>query len=440
MKKIMIVDDEQISLMMTENILKTQYETICAASGNEAIQLYFKEMPDMILSDLRMPPGMSGYELQQELQQRTGSSIPFMFMTADHDDETESKGFANGALDFIRKPFRPDVLLRRIGNILATVEQIKGLRHAAVTDPMTGLLNKASSQEEIGILCQSTPGILMMIDLDSFKPVNDIYGHEMGDKILIRFAEIIKSAMRNTDLIGRMGGDEFIAYCQNVRSEQVIAKKTKYINEEILASARELMGEDMSIPLGASIGCVIAPDEGINFSELYKKADRALYQVKENGKHGYSFYHGEDHSQSESPQEGNATDLANLVKLLSERSPSRGAFSLPFAQFSIVYQFLTRVRNIAQHDIWILLFNVSELGPVEKEDREKAIDTFFAALHGSLRASDVVTQNSRSQFLVLLFDTELQYIELILDRIMKNWDAANDNELFDVSYELDQVK
>ncbi|MBR1629277.1 MAG: GGDEF domain-containing protein, partial [Lachnospiraceae bacterium] len=290
----------------------------------------------------------------------------------------------------------------------------------------------------IGIVCQTTPGILMMIDLDSFKPVNDIYGHEMGDRILIRFAEIIKSAVRGTDLVGRMGGDEFIAYCQNVRSEQVIAKKTKYINEELLISAREYMGEDLSIPLGASIGCVIAPDEGINFTDLYKKADRALYEVKENGKHGYSFYH--DDSSKKKIGERPSTDLSNLIKVLEERSPANGAFSVPFPQFQVIYQFLTRVRNIAQHDVWILLFNVSELAPVDKEVHEKAIDTFFSALHNSLRASDVVTQNNKSQFLILLFDTELHNIELILDRIMKKWSASEGNDLFEVSYELDNVK
>lgn len=437
MKKIMIVDDEQISLMMTENILSSQYRTVCATSGKEAINLYHKEQPDMVLSDLRMP-GMSGYELQQKLEEQVGGQIPFMFMTADSDDETESKGFENGALDFIRKPFRADVLLRRIGNILQTVEQIQGLRKAAVTDPMTGLLNKASSEEEIGILCQNTPGILMMIDLDSFKPVNDIYGHDMGDKILIRFAEIIKSAVRSTDLVGRMGGDEFIAYCQNVRSENVIAKKTQYINEELIASAKEYMGEDMSIPIGASIGCVIAPDEGVNFGELFKKADKALYEVKANGKHDFSFYHSDDAKEQKKEKAG--SDLTNLIKVLEERSPADGAFTMPFAQFRVIYQFLTRVRNISQKNVWILLFTISEQAPVEEEEREEATDAFFSALHTSLRASDVVTQNSKSQFLILLFDTELYNIEIILDRIMKKWSASEKAGRFDVTYELDNVK
>ena len=148
MKKILIVDDMIVTLMMTENMLCGHDITFCASSGQEAIEIYRREFPDMVLSDLRMP-GMSGLELQQKLQKEMQKTIPFMFMTADHDEDTESMGFENGAMDFIRKPFRPDVLLRRVGNILQTVEQIEGLKKHASTDALTGLLNKSSAEEEL---------------------------------------------------------------------------------------------------------------------------------------------------------------------------------------------------------------------------------------------------------------------------------------------------
>ena len=96
-------------------------------------------------------------------------------MTADHDEETESKGFDNGAMDFIRKPFRPDVLLRRVANIMHNVEQVQSLKKDAETDALTGLLNKASSEKELGELCKNTAGALMMIDLDSFKLVYFVF-------------------------------------------------------------------------------------------------------------------------------------------------------------------------------------------------------------------------------------------------------------------------
>lgn len=109
MKKILIVDDEKIFLMMTERILSSTYSTVCASSGEEAVKVYRRERPDMVLSDLRMP-GMTGYELKQKLQDEFGEQIPFMFMTADTAEEAESRGFDLGAMDFVQKPFRADIL------------------------------------------------------------------------------------------------------------------------------------------------------------------------------------------------------------------------------------------------------------------------------------------------------------------------------------------
>ena len=117
MKKILIVDDMIVPLMMTENMLAGKYKTFCAQSPQEAMELYRKEMPDMILSDFRMP-GMTGYDMQIALQNEFHKKIPFMFMATDESDEEESKAFDNGAMDFIRKPFMPEVLLRRVANVM----------------------------------------------------------------------------------------------------------------------------------------------------------------------------------------------------------------------------------------------------------------------------------------------------------------------------------
>ena len=344
MKKILIVDDMIVSLMMTENMLADHYKTFCASSGEEAMKIYRQELPDMVLSDLRMP-GMSGYELQIQLQEEYHEIIPFMFMTADHNEETESKGFDNGAMDFIRKPFRPDVLLRRVANILQTVEQIKGLKKNASTDQLTGLLNKVSSQIELSKICKKSIGALMMIDLDSFKLVNDIHGHAMGDQILVNFADILRSAVRPTDILGRMGGDEFVAFCQGIHDEQSIAAKSKFINERIVEAAKRLMGEDMNIPLGASIGCTFVPMSGTDFAELYQKADKALYGVKQNGKHGYGIFSEGDEENKES------TELANIEQvemILDERGVDNGAYRIQI--------FKTYARHVQQDDLSFGIF------------------------------------------------------------------------------------
>ena len=403
MRKILIVDDMMVSLMMTENMLADHYKTFCASSGEEAMKIYRQELPDMVLSDLRMP-GMSGYELQTQLQEEYHEVIPFMFMTADHDEETESKGFDNGAMDFIRKPFRPDVLLRRVDNIMQTVEQIKGLKKNAQTDQLTGLLNKISSQIELTKVCEKSIGALMMIDLDSFKLVNDIHGHAMGDQVLVNFADILRSAVRPTDILGRMGGDEFVAFCQGIHDEQSIAAKSKFINERIVEMAKRLMGEDMNIPLGASIGCAFVPMSGTEFAELYQKADKALYGVKQNGKHGYGIF-----NEHEGEEEADANEIANLDQvemILSERGADNKAFILPFESFRTVYRFLKRTRGDYSKMTCLLVFSLIRHKEGGKGNLKEAAEQFMSVLHETFRAGDAVTQNGNNQFFVLLTNTD----------------------------------
>ncbi len=422
MKKILVVDDQMITLKMTSHILASQYQTVCASSGSEAIELYKKERPDLVLTDLHMPE-MSGFELQSILQQEFEERVPIMFMTADSSDETESKGFENGAVDFIRKPFRADVLLKRVANILQSVEEIRGLRKAAETDPMTGLLNKASSQDEIGELIKSTPGALMMIDLDSFKLVNDIYGHNMGDKVLIRFAEIIRSAIRAADIAGRIGGDEFIAFCQHVKSEDVIAEKVKYINEELLKSALEYMGDDMRIPLGASVGAVYVPDEGTDFLTIFKKADKALYQVKQNGKHGYAVYR--DASKVEHDVVAATSGIMNEMAILAERSREKGAYALPYDQFKLIYRFLIRVESNYHKENRLIIFTLKAKDSDEvNKDVIYATQRFYDTVCSSLRASDVVTLRGKNQVMVLLLEANLVDSKMVIERVVTNWQEA----------------
>lgn len=471
MKKILIVDDMMVSLMMTENILATQYITVCASSGKEAIEMYRKERPDMVLSDLRMP-GMSGYELQLTLQEEYHTTIPFMFMTADPNEETESKGFDNGAMDFIRKPFRPDVLLRRIANILQTVEQIQILKKNAGTDALTGLLNKASSEEELKNICRASMGALMMIDLDSFKLVNDLHGHAMGDKILIAFADIIRSAVRPSDLLGRMGGDEFIAFCYGLDDEAVVSHKAEFINERLVEVAKKLMGEDMNIPLGASIGCVFVPAEGIVFEDLYKKADKALYNVKQHGKHGYSVYR--QNQQINDMEISDVTNLSNIKLILEERNQKEEAAVLGLENFRAIYRFLRRATRDGRIADCILLMSLSpkeeqaveEVPQVSEEpqsvesseettqlteeesmpqEKPKVLpaevgEAFLEVLKSTLRRSDTITQSSNNQFIIILYDIQLDNVHLVIERIDRNWQHSNYYDKVSYTYEFDLIK
>jgi diguanylate cyclase (GGDEF)-like protein len=438
MKKIMIVDDEQISLMMTNHILSTEYDTICVASGQEAIDLYPVEQPDMILSNLQMPQ-MSGYELQQKLQSLQSRRIPFLFMTTDHDEEMAGNGLDNNENDFISKPFRADILLKQVGNILQTVEHMKSPQSVTETDPMTGLLSKSSIREEIEKICGDTSGALLLIDIDNFNSVNDIYGHDMGDKILIRFAEIIQSAIRSSDLAGRIGGDEFIAYCQNVHDESVIAEKTSYINKELLTSAKEYMGYSMAIPLGVSIGCAFSPESGTAFETLYQKADKALCTVKQNGKHGCSCYHEQFISKAEAPK--SPTHLINAFQLLRERNPQNGALLLSFEDFRNIYHFLRRISlNYPdyQKQIWLLLLTLH--ADARGNLPEEIVKQFEVHLQSSLRKSDVIAPYSDNQFMVLIFSPTKPGVNTAVNRVAQRWNADDNCAKYLITCELDIIQ
>ena len=431
MKKILIVDDVDVLREMTAFMLEGKYETVCAASAKEAMEVYRKERPDMILSDFRMP-GMTGYEMQIALQNEFHKKIPFMFMTSDKSDEVESKGFDNGAMDFIHKPFTPDVLQRRIANILRTVDEIHDLTKTSTTDALTGLFNKGSSEEELKKICKKSHGSLMMIDLDSFKLVNDIHGHAMGDKILIAFADILRATMHSTDLIGRMGGDEFVAFCHGVHEESAIAAKTKFINEKITEAAKQLMGEDMNIPLGASIGCVLVPQAGTDFVELYKKADKALYIVKQNGKHGYNIFN------EDAPEENVETvvTLAQIEMILAERNKEPGAYIIPFESFRIIYRFLKRTRAGYGKTICIVLLALKRTNVGEKSSLKQAGEKFIECLHDTFRRGDIVSQNGSNQFLVLLTNTDGHHdVTRALSRVIENWGKLPESKNFYFTHE-----
>lgn len=436
MKTILIVDDENVSLLMTNHILSSEYNTLCAHNGEEAIEIFKNNPIDMVLSDLHMPK-ISGYELQQKINGIAEHKVPFMFMTADKADETESQGFENGALDFIRKPFRADVLLRRVGNILNTVETIHGLTKATLTDPMTGLLNKSAAQKQIAQLCKTGQGVLMMIDLDSFKLVNDIYGHDMGDKILIRFAEILQAVVRSTDLVGRLGGDEFIAFCRNVNEEVVIEKKARFINKIIVESAKEFMGDDMTIPLGASVGCVSVPAYGTDFESLCKMADKALLSVKQNGKHGYLFYS----ELSEGIQKlvsSSSSGIEGAVRILEERNIKPGAYLLSFEQFRLLYQYTMRLLLHKKSDVCLVVFTIKEKQKSDL-DADFAAEIFLSVLQSSLRQSDAVCQSSRSQFFVLLADSSFASsgnMSGITERITRKWNAEAISKDYEIGLEF----
>ena len=425
MQKILIVDDDPVMLRLASMIISKHYQTVTASSGAEALNLFEKEKPDLVLSDLLMPE-MDGYELHRILQEKNSESIPIVFMTADEDDDSERRGFDIGIDDYIHKPFKADVLLRRIQNVLRNSNKIRGLKHAVDMDALTGLLNKTAAQRKISEACRKHQGVLMMIDLDSFKLVNDLYGHGMGDKILIRFAELLKEITNASDLVGRMGGDEFIAFCQNIQDESKVIDKSDFLNEKILSAAKTMMGRNMNIPLGVSIGAVFIPSDGTDFTILCSKADRALYDAKQAGKHGCSFYGGGDTDQSDRKK------LLDMQMILGERVVSNGAYFVEINGFKEIYRMFVRLVSNYRRDVQLMQITLD----TENSD---ALDRFRELLLNNLQQSDCMTQNGKKQFLVLMPETHPEECEGIKEKIIAKWQTSSFSKFFYPRFEFESI-
>ena len=398
-----------------------------------------KGVPDLILLDIKMP-GMDGFEALsklRELESEKGiGEIPVIFLTAEEDVNTETKGFEQGVADFIRKPFNPDVLLRRIDNVVSTHNEMKSIKEEASIDKLTGFLNKAATGAELSKMCADLSGCLMMLDLDSFKLVNDIYGHEAGDKILIAVSDIIRDTVPEGSKNGRIGGDEFVSFAAGISSEEEVAKITKDLNEKLVAKAREILGEDMNIPLGMSVGAIMVPKYGNDYTSLLKMADKSLYKVKKNGKHGYSLYSFDNISQEDKNTTAQTIDA--LSEIMGERSVSNNALQLDMDAFTYVYRYV--MRYVSRHGIKAckLLFTIDPVDGIGDEEYADACDEFGNHLRQSLRKSDIITRNRYNQYYAFLTEFREGFISKVVDQIVETWTEKNGNKIT-IKYESEFI-
>ena len=302
-KWIAIADDDMGNLKMAGHVLSKSNMRVSAMNSGKALLQFMKENhPDLILLDIMMPE-MDGFETLQKLREQEKAmgqpETPVVFLTADESKDMEGRGFALGASDFIRKPFLPEVLRHRIQTILLNHEKILGLEEEINIDKLTGLLNKIAANKRLAEVCLTKEGTLLVVDLDSFKLVNDLHGHEAGDKVLIKFAQLLRDNTKEEDTVGRIGGDEFIVFMENRRDEQAVKDFVDVLNRDLHEECVKLLGEEMNIPIGVSIGAVYVPDNGREFEKLFKMGDKALYHVKLNGKHGMHLFKEERESDTQ---------------------------------------------------------------------------------------------------------------------------------------------
>jgi len=287
-RKIFIADDEtNIRLAIKAFLESAGYLVEDFENGDLLLAAFPKSEADLVILDVMMP-GTNGFDVCKEL--RKISNIPIIMLTARDSDLDYATGLDLGSDDYFTKPFSPMALVMRIK---ALFRRLEFERKNYERDPMTGLYNKVSGiqyvENELSVRDEKAVHALFVIDIDNFKKINDNLGHAAGDKVLVEVSEILAGLFRDSDILFRYGGDEFVVFAINITDSGFINEKVL----EVCSAMRRSYGEGENVwKISASIGVACFPNHGLTFEELFKNADAALYKTKQAGKDGYTLFSG----------------------------------------------------------------------------------------------------------------------------------------------------
>jgi diguanylate cyclase (GGDEF)-like protein len=289
-KIILIVDDMVTNIEILGGILNDEYEVLFATSGRDALEIAQQQFPDLILLDVIMPD-MDGYQVCHELKlnERT-KDIPVIFVTANDQEEDESKGFEAGVVDYITKPVSPSIVKARVRIHLELKGHRDYLKVLSTIDGLTRIANRRKFDEALEMEWKRSrrnqaPLSLIMLDIDFFKNFNDHYGHIAGDECLRQLARgISEVCKRPADLFARYGGEEFV----------ILLPETDFTGACMVAKMVQNKIEALRIPHGyseaaeyvtMSIGAVtlVARDDATQY-DFINGADGMLYAAKQNGR------------------------------------------------------------------------------------------------------------------------------------------------------------
>lgn len=286
----------------------------------------------------------------------------------------------------------------------------------ASTDYLTGVLSKRKGVSEIEASLRISGGCLMILDLDHFKRINQIHGHLAGDYALKMTADVLREVC-GKDIVCRTGGDEFLYFVEGMRSRDAAVNM---VNEILDAFARKQEQVDILKETQLSIGISLSGVDGHEYEELYQRADKALYHVKQNENIRYGFYQGTGLVRT---PEQSKNDLETVLNLIRSRENYKGAFQVDYAEFAHIYDFVTRFSRRSKQKTQLLLFTLfsSDGSEVKLERMEIAMQCMEQSICKSLRGVDVGTRYSSSQFRVVLMGTEKENIRVVTDRIVQNY-------------------
>jgi len=287
---VLIVDDTPENIDILSGILKNDYRILVANSGERALDVCHRHLPALILLDIMMP-GLDGYEVCRRLKQDpVTSDIPVIFVSAANQDQDEVEGLAAGAVDFLTKPVSPPIVAARVRTHVELKQQRDMLRKLSQVDDLTGVANRRAFEEMLGresrrCTRRQSSLALLLVDIDFFKPFNDVYGRQTGDRSLRRVAATLAACLnRSGDLVARLSSDRFgciLPDTDRLGLRQVAGRIGRDIAGLLIPHARSETGDHLTVSVS---GLVAIPGPDWVLPDLLPRAEDLMVQAKRDGR------------------------------------------------------------------------------------------------------------------------------------------------------------
>lgn len=321
------------------------------------------------------------------------------------------------------------------------------LNKLANQDSLTGLLNRGAMEEKVGAaLKKSAGGVFLMIDIDHFKDINEVYGHLTGDKVLQELARVMDFLFFKKDMIGRMGGDEFAIFLPGEYRKDLVESKAESLYFRALQAGKDMgIGSSLKLTIGASLVC-----ERDVFQALYSRADMALRYGKKEGRKILTFYKEAMEADKPGPELREdilaaPQDMQYICLQLKEPEFVQEADCQDYYTFLSIYRFLERSLDRIGLTVQLILVSMtdSQGAFVKLEERELLMEKLKESIRTSLRFSDIYTRYSSCQFLAMTPGAVSGDMELITARICEKFrilvPERSDIRLFFSFYPLHQT-
>ncbi len=284
--RVLLIEDDPGDARLIVEVLKdaqdSRFEVVCRQSLADGLETLEETEIDIILLDLSLPDSQGLRTLDMVRKQFEG--IPILVLTGLDDKKLSLEAVKRGAQDYLLKgTIHTDVMERCIKYAIERHQLLDRIRATSLTDVLTGLHNRrgfeAIAHRELKLANRhGTSLLLVFLDINDLKDINDSLGHQEGDRALVEFASILSTACRETDLVARVGGDEFLVLLREDTQEgdQALPNRIKG-----LLAARNEFGES-PYSLAAGIGVArYEPGGGDSLENLIARADERMYQQKQ---------------------------------------------------------------------------------------------------------------------------------------------------------------